>query len=100
MRNGRFSGLGIQNMSEIRSPNAERAGYYLDYALSSRSVDSQVSILNFAYSLYLRWILFSSNRVEIPTSSTLSMCTNTPLLHKMLASLMQTFCLAGDPDFI
>ena len=50
LRDGRFSGVGIQNLSEIRSPNAERAGYYLDYALSSRSVDSQVSVRNFAYS--------------------------------------------------
>ena len=44
MRDGRFSGVGIQNLSEIRAPNAEKAGYYLDYALSSRSVDSQVSV--------------------------------------------------------
>jgi hypothetical protein len=99
MRDGRFSGVGIQNLSEIRAPNAEKAGYYLDYALSSRSVDSQVSVQHFEYSHYLYWTFFA-NRVEIPTSSTLSMCTNTQLLHKMLASLMQTFCLAEDPDFI
>ena len=33
----------VQNLCEIRAVSAEKAGYYLDCALSNRSVDAQVS---------------------------------------------------------
>ena len=47
---GRFAGTASQNLSEIRASTAEKAGYYLDCALTSRSVDSQVcQFLKFGY---------------------------------------------------
>ena len=43
----------MQNLCEIRASSAEKAGYYLDCALSSRSVDSQVrNILRFVLKIF------------------------------------------------
>ena len=36
------TGTSLQNLCEIRAASAEKAGYYLDAALSNRSVDAQV----------------------------------------------------------
>jgi len=71
LRDGRFSGVGIQNLSEIRSPNAERAGYYLDYALSSRSVDSQGRDSHFIYTIHVYQHSVATQSVGQPNANVL-----------------------------
>ena len=64
----KVTGSSLQNLCEIRAASAEKAGYYLDCALSSRSVDAQV--------LTLTEMIFNSSqtfsRVGTLTSSTVS----------------------------
>ena len=51
----KVTGSSLQNLCEIRAASAEKAGYYLDCALSSRSVDAQV--------LSLTEIIFNSSQI-------------------------------------
>lgn len=69
---------GIHNMSEIRAPNAEKAGYYLDKAISSRSVASQGRNFHFIFTLHL----YQHSVLDSPLG------------------LLPMFCLAAALDFI
>lgn len=49
----RLGGLSVQSLCEVRAGTAEKAGHYLDCALTNRSVDSHGRDSHFVFTLHL-----------------------------------------------
>ena len=79
IRATRLAGTSLQNLCEIRAASAEKAGYYLDAALSNRSVDAQVIDGGKIFISFEKIFQTDGNkyfRVETLTLSSRYICTN------------------------